>query len=229
MNSHKLLLFDIDGTLVLYTDDFPHRMFEEMTEHFFGKPVSLDAYRFSGKTDKLIISEVAALAGITETELSAREPEIVEWIPLRLEEHLDDSTFELLPNVRPVLEELSARPDTTLALLTGNLPRCAELKLDQFDLMRYFEFGAFGIESRDRNDLGPIALKKFEHSKGFAPADVVIIGDALPDVHVAKHIDARVLVTLTGRTTRDEIVPHEPDHIFDDLSDTQAVLKAIYG
>lgn len=229
MNSHTLLLFDIDGTLVLYTDDFPHRMFEEMTDHFFGKTVSLDDYRFSGKTDKLIISEVAALAGVTETELAEREEEIVEWVPMRLEEHLDDSTFELLPNVKAILDELSTRPDTTLALLTGNLPRCAELKLEQFGLMRYFEFGAYGIESRDRNDLGPIALKKFADAKGFAADDVVIVGDALPDIHVAKHIDARVLVTLTGRTTREEVLPHEPDHIFDDLTDTEAVLKAIYG
>jgi phosphoglycolate phosphatase-like HAD superfamily hydrolase len=229
MNSHKLLLFDIDGTLVLYTDDFPHRMFEQMTEHFFGRRVSLDDYRFAGKTDKLIISEVAALAGVPTADLLSREAEIVEWIPSRLESHIDDDTFELLPNVVKVLEELAARPDTTLALLTGNLPRCAELKLSQFDLMRYFEFGAYGIESRDRNDLGPIALQKFAESKGFAPSDVVIIGDALPDIHVAKYIDARILVTLTGRTTREEVLPFAPDHVFDDLSNTESVLKAIYG
>jgi phosphoglycolate phosphatase len=229
MNSHKLLLFDIDGTLVLYTDDFPHRLFERMVEHFFGRSVSLDSYRFSGKTDMLIIAEVAALAGVSESELAAREAEIVEWIPDRLAEHMPNGSFELLPNVVAVLDELAAMPDTTLALLTGNLPRCAELKLGQFDLMRYFEFGAYGIESRNRNDLGPIALKKFKESKGFDPTDVTIVGDALPDIHVAKHIDARVLVTLTGRTTRDEVMPHEPDHVFDDLSDTMLVLNAIYG
>ncbi|MBS1902227.1 MAG: HAD family hydrolase [Bacteroidetes bacterium] len=229
MNSHTLLLFDIDGTLVLYRDDFPHRMFEEMTSMFFDRPVSLADYRFSGKTDKLIISEVSALAGVTATELESREADIVEWIPKRLEEHIDESTFELLPNVRSILDQLAARPNTTLALLTGNLPRCAELKLGQFGLMKYFEFGAYGIESRDRNDLGPIALRKFQESKGFEPSDVVIVGDALPDIHVAKHIDARVLVTLTGRTTRDEVLPHEPDHIFDDLTNTEAVLQAIYG
>lgn len=229
MNSHTLLLFDIDGTLLLYTDDFPHRLFERMTEEFFDRTISLTEYRFSGKTDRRIIFEVCSLANVTEAEVIEREAEILEWIPDQLSQHISESTFKLLPNIKVILEELAARPNTTLALLTGNLPRCAQMKLDVFDLMHYFEFGAYGIESRNRNDLGPIALQKFVLAKGFTPSNVIVIGDALPDVHVAKHINARSLVTLTGITTREEVVPAQPDHIFDDLSDTNSVLKAIYG
>jgi len=150
-------------------------------------------------------------------------------VPARLERHISNETFSVLPKVNHLVEELSKRDDTTLALLTGNLPRCAELKLAQFALFHYFEFGAYGIESRDRNDLGPIAIEKFNSIKGFHPSNIVIIGDAVADVLVAKHIGAKSVMTLTGRTTREELQAHNPDHIFDDLSDTEIIINAIYN
>src|SRR5215468_4222296 len=104
-NNHTLVLFDIDGTLTLYSDDFPHRMFEEMMLTFFDKTISLNDYRFSGKTDRQIISEVTTIGGIDDDELSNHEDRIVEWIPSQLESYIDDDTFRVLPNVPILLEE----------------------------------------------------------------------------------------------------------------------------
>jgi phosphoglycolate phosphatase len=226
---HTLVLFDIDGTLTIYNDDFPHRMFEELAEHFFAKKISLEDYRFSGKTDKNIIAEVIERAGVPEDQFLEKEAAIVDWVPARLERHISHQTFSMLPKVNHLVEELSKRDDTTLALLTGNLPRCAELKLAQFALFHYFEFGAYGIESRDRNDLGPIAIEKFNSLKGFHPSNIVIIGDAIADVLVAKHIGAKAVMTLTGRTTREELLPYDPEYIFDDLSEIDSIIAAIYN
>lgn len=229
---HKLLLFDIDGTLILYKERFPHHLFAKMIEVFFGKKISLDHYRFSGKTDKAIIGEVLKIAGVSEQEHLEKEEAIMEWIADTVADETTPDSFYLLPNVNELLGTLSARGDTTLALLTGNLPRCAETKLKHFDLMRYFEYGVYGIESINRNDLGPIALERFKsHMNGDHPAelDVVIIGDAIPDVLCAKHIGAKCIITLTGRTSREEVEPLEPDYIFEDLSDTEKILQAIYS
>ena len=73
--THKLLLFDIDGTIVLYKDKFPRKLFEEMIEVFFYKKISLAEYRFSGKTDKAIIADMIGIAGIwTKRKSNAVSP-----------------------------------------------------------------------------------------------------------------------------------------------------------
>ncbi len=228
--NHTLVLFDIDGTIVLYKDNFPHRFFEEAMQRFFSKTISLENYRFSGKTDKNIVREISMLSGVANEHLEEKESDVLEWIPQHFEQNVHSNSFALLPNVDTLLIELQQKPNTTLALLTGNLPKCAEIKLRQFDLNRYFEFGAFGHESINRNDLGPLALQQFFQIKGIEiqKENVVIIGDAEPDVLVAKHIGAKSLITLTGRTTREEIEPLQPDYIFEDLSDTETVINAIY-
>ena len=229
---HKLLLFDIDGTLVLYKDKFPRKLFEEMVDVFFHKKISLAEYRFSGKTDKAIIGEVLGVADIPKPDHLENEEAMMEWIADMVAERTSPDSFDLLPNVRDLLNHLSSQENTTLALLTGNLPRCAETKLQHFDLMKYFSYGVYGIESVNRNDLGPIALERFKHHmKGDHPSvlDVIIIGDAIPDVLCAKHIGAKCIVTLTGRTSREEVEPLARDYIFNDLSDSKKVLQAIYS
>jgi phosphoglycolate phosphatase-like HAD superfamily hydrolase len=227
---HKLLLFDIDGTLVLYRDKLPRYIFEDMVRAFFEKDVSLEGYRFSGKTDKNIIREVLALGGIGTSDYIGREIEIMEWIADEVDRRTTPESFHLLPRITELLDELTGRDDTTVALLTGNLPRCAEIKLNHFDLNKYFSFGVFGIESINRNDLGPLALKHMSdiHGIEMKGEHTVVIGDAIPDVLCAKHIGAKSLITLTGRTTREEVEPYKPDYIFNDLSDTAAVLATIY-
>ena len=231
-NSHKLLLFDIDGTILLYKDKFPRKLFEEMIGFFFNKKISLADYRFSGKTDKAIISDVCTISGILTEDHLANEEAMMEWIADTVAKRTSPDSFVLLPNIRELLQHLSSRKDTTLALLTGNLPRCAETKLQHFDLMKYFSFGVYGIESINRNDLGPIALERFasrtseNHPEKLDP---IIIGDAIPDILCAKHIGAKCIITLTGRTSREEVEPFLPDYIFNDLSDTQKVLQAIYN
>ncbi|MEI8135661.1 MAG: HAD hydrolase-like protein [bacterium] len=231
-NRHKLLLWDIDGTLVLYRDKYPHKLFASMVKEFFDLEISLAQYRFSGKTDKAIIGDMMEIAGISHDQHQQKEFAMMEWIADKVEEQTSPDSFTLLPNVTELLQQLSQAPNTTQALLTGNLPRCAEIKLRHFDLMKYFAFGAYGVESVNRNDLGPIALKKFEeHLNPISPEsyEAIIIGDTIPDVLCAQHIGAKSIITLTGRTVRSEVEPYKPDFIFDNLINTAEVLQAIYS
>ena len=77
-NRHKLLLWDIDGTLVIYKDKFPHRLFESMIKEFFNKNISLQNYRFSGKTDKAIIADMAEIAEVSSEDHFKKEEAIIE-------------------------------------------------------------------------------------------------------------------------------------------------------
>src|SRR4029079_18339401 len=68
--------------------------------------------------------------------------------------------YGVMPGVRALLDALIDRPDAYLALLTGNYETGAQLKLEHFDLWRYFRCGAFGDGAADRNGLVPKALPR---------------------------------------------------------------------
>jgi phosphoglycolate phosphatase-like HAD superfamily hydrolase len=203
-----------------------------MCRTVYGKSVDMRSYRYSGKTDRGIIHELGEMAGFSEVDIEERLPEATEFIAQGLEERLDVKDITLLPNVLELLELFDKHEGVVQGLLTGNLPKCAELKLRPFDVMRYFKFGVYGIESRDRNDLGPIALERAIEHMPYPPAhpkDVVIIGDSIRDIECANAIGATCILTLTGHTKVEEIAHLDPDHIVEDLSDTDRIVRMVLG
>ena len=93
-----------------------------------------------------------------------------------------------MPGVRELLDALSRRDDVYLALLTGNYEEAARLKLEYFDLWRYFSCGAFGDDAPDRNGLLPKALARVAACGGPAASArraSVVIGDTPLDVACA--------------------------------------------
>ena len=94
----------------------------------------------------------------------------------------------IMPGVRPLLDALASRDDVYLALLTGNYQKAARLKLEHFDLWRYFQCGAFADDAPDRNSLVPKAMERIRARGGPAvsPADVIVIGDTPHDVACAR-------------------------------------------
>jgi phosphoglycolate phosphatase len=227
----KLVLFDIDGTLVRMQRGLPRRLFEDMTRAIWNREISLDSFNFAGRTDRAIIAGMARMAGVPDAEHVEHEERAMEWIETELRPRITSETLELLPSVKELLEELVVRDDVVLAVLTGNLPGCAESKLSVHDLHTYFLFGVYGKESHDRNELGPIAIRKAKELTGieFSGKDIVIIGDTMMDLRCAQAIDAKCIITLTGRVHEEELHTSGADFIFDDLSDTEAVIRAIFA
>ena len=135
----------------------------------------------------------------------------------------------VLPGVRALLEALAPRDDRVLALLTGNFEESARLKLQHFDLWRYFACGAFGGDAADRNGLVQVALHRTAFG-GHLAADasqVVVIGDTPHDVACAAAAGARSLAVATGSASMEALRDAGADLVFDDLADTAAVLAGI--
>jgi phosphoglycolate phosphatase-like HAD superfamily hydrolase len=137
----------------------------------------------------------------------------------------------VLPGVRPLLDALAARDDRTLALLTGNFEESARLKLEQFDLWRYFVCGAFGGDAADRNGLVPVALQRSVRQGHFGAdaARVVVVGDTPHDVACAAAAGARSIAVATGSASVEQLREAGADVVFGSLADTAAVLAAIDG
>ena len=196
-------------------------------EDLYGIPNGFDGVPFNGRTDAWILSRAAALTGSMTRRSHASSLSISTISPRSCTS--PGRARASCRASRPLLDALAQRDDVFLALLTGNFEEGARLKLEHFDLWRYFACGAFGDTTHDRNGLLPEALARVAVCGGprAAPADAVIIGDTPLDVAVAVTGGARSIAVATGSHTTDELHASGADVVFQDLSDLEAVLAAL--
>jgi len=228
----KLVLFDIDGT-ILWTDGAGRRaVFGALVEHF--GVVDPGDHRFDGKTDPQIVRELLKKAGVSDADIDARLHRILERYYALLREELDgaDHREHVFPGVHELLDELEGRDDVVLGLLTGNIEAGARAKLTAVGIAPHrFVVGAFGSDHHDRPQLPEIARRRAEKVLGhpIAGRDVIVIGDTPADVACGVGIGARAIGVATGRYSVDELRACDAAAVFADLSDTDAVVRAILG
>jgi len=209
-----------------------------MTQAFQDLFAVADAFRgipMPGRTDSWILSDAAAVHGIpSDSPDLVRFREVyLEHLARELDAHPPLTPRPLrkgiMPGVRDLLEALAGRDDVYLALLTGNYEHAARLKLEYFDLWKYFACGAFGDDAPDRNGLLPRALARVAACGGpQVPAyDAVVIGDTPLDIACASYSGARSVAVATGSHGVDELRSAGADVVFEDLSDTAAVIAAL--
>ncbi|HBL27328.1 MAG TPA: hydrolase [Acidobacteria bacterium] len=221
----RLLLFDIDGTLVTCGPQV-RPLFSQSLVDVYGTAGACDRYDFAGKTDPRIVLDLMAGEGIAAEEVHRRLPQLRSLYLGRLEASLDREKMRLLPGVVEILERHAARPDLTLALLTGNWEPGARTKLSRFDLNRFFPFGAFGCDGIEREELPPVALERAVAATGkrFRPEDVLIIGDSRNDVACARAHGIPCLAVATGWTPAEALHEAGADWVVPDLPAALAVL-----
>jgi phosphoglycolate phosphatase-like HAD superfamily hydrolase len=198
-------------------------------EDLYGVANAFNGVPFNGRTDAWILSQAARVHGVTAEALESFTPLYLQYLSEELEK--PGPRKGVMPGVRELLDALARRSDVFLALLTGNFEKGAEIKLQHFDLWRYFPCGAFGDSVHDRNGLLPVALESVAGSGGprAMAADAVIIGDTPLDVGVALSGGARCLAVATGSHTTDELHTCGAHAVFEDLSDLDAVLAALWA
>jgi phosphoglycolate phosphatase len=205
------------------------RALERAFEELFGVSGAFASVELPGRTDPLIVRDALRAHGITDADhdwprfresyVRALADEMVAPHPAK----------RMLPGVVPLLEALAARDDRILALLTGNFEPSARLKLEHFDLWRYFGWGAFGDDAPDRNGLVPIVMERAV-ARGYprVPSNrIVVIGDTPRDVECAVTAGARAIAVGTGGATAAQLRLAGADVVFDTLADTAVVIAAI--
>ena len=224
----KLVLFDIDGTLVLTGGAGGRAMVQAFTE-VFRKENRLRSFSMAGRTDAWIVAQMAADHGLDFDATLMRQFQDTYIHHLTREIHEPGPRKGVLPGVRDVLEALAKHPDVHLSLLTGNFRRGAQIKLEYFDLWRYFTAGAFGDHTHDRNSLLSHAVTEVRALGGpiVEPSDVVIVGDTPLDIGVALAGGARSLAVATGDYDTAALRASGADVVLEDLSDVTRVLDAL--
>jgi phosphoglycolate phosphatase len=227
----KLILWDIDGTL-LYSGGVAGEAMRASMERVYGSASNQARLSYAGKTDRQIILETFAEREHDEliSSIDHFTAAYIEELTGRRNDFL--ARCRVLDGVVVALERL-ADSDVIQSVLTGNLQPIARIKLELMGLARFLDLdvGAYGSDHHRRTELVPIAAARTAERYGrlFAGADVVVIGDTPHDIDCGRAADARTIAVATGPFSADALRAHGADVVFENLSDTDAVIAAILG
>lgn len=221
-----LILFDIDGTLLL-TRNAGARAMTDAGRAMFGDHFTLDGIAISGRLDPLIWFDAARAAGLDDP--MAHHDRFRATYGEQLRRRLAEKpTAVLLPGVRELIDALTNNGRPTLGLLTGNYPETGRLKIESAGLdPDIFTITAWGCDGAHRRDLPGIALDLYQqrHGRTLDGGQVVIIGDTPHDVDCAQHHGCRCIAVATGRYSVDELAECNPDLVVENLSNTASLME----
>jgi phosphoglycolate phosphatase-like HAD superfamily hydrolase len=232
---HRLVLWDIDGTLV-QAGEVGRDIFTEAFQAVLGRApdqVTAKALAMAGRTDPEIALEFLAAHEIAEGErhLPAFSEALVSALATKAARIRERG--RALPGARETLAELGRSDGVVQSLLTGNVQPNALLKLASFELDGYLDFdvGGFGSDHHHRPSLVGVARRKAERKYGtsFDGAATVLVGDTPLDVEAGRAGGARVVAVATGSYGVDDLIAADADAVLEDLRDTEAALAAILG
>ena len=208
----RLILFDIDGTLVR-TGGAGTKAFAKVFETEFGAKDGFERLKFSGRTDVSLVREFFGFHQIPPTPENFQR--FFERYVFWLDDILLRSETATCPGVWEFIHQLrKLSPAPVLCLLTGNIRLGAEIKLRHFDLWRVFQTGAFADDHEERDQIAAIARRRGEQilQENLRDEQVLVIGDTPLDIRCGRAIGARVLAVATGGAGLDELKQHAPDY-----------------
>jgi phosphoglycolate phosphatase-like HAD superfamily hydrolase len=218
----RLVLFDIDGTLV-HTGHAGTQAFAKTFATEFKAVEGLEKISFAGRTDVNLVREFFGYNKIPATPENFRR--FFERYVFWLDRILAHSQTRICPGVRELLRDLHTLPNPPkLGLLTGNIRLGAEIKLRHFNLWEQFEFGGFADDHEERDLIAAAAHARSHRVLGekLRGEEIVVVGDTPYDIRCGRAIGAKVLAVATGGAKLDELKKHNPDWLVQDLTQISA-------
>ncbi len=218
----RLVLFDIDGTLV-NTGGAGKNAFAHTLTTAFQTTNGVGKVSFAGRTDVSLARELFGIHGIPATPGNFQK--FFDHYVFCLDRTIQDAGGDACPGVRDFIRDLSRLPDPPmLGLLTGNIRLGAEIKLRRYGLWDAFETGGFADDHEDRNQIAVAAFERGRRVLGsqLRPKDIVVVGDTPFDIRCAEFIGAKILAVATGGAKLNELKPHAPNWLVQDLTQISA-------
>jgi len=227
----RLILFDLDGTLIRSRNGFV--AFNDAIKNTFGFSADIRTVVPDGNTDPVILEDIFTTANlnveITEERWRAFAKNLHESYADAIQQGL--TTVSTLPGVLDLVKALAKVKGLYQGVVTGNLEATGRLKLEAAGLGPYLGLGAYGSDSRNRNDLPGIVRERWARviGKSLPVGDCIIVGDTPKDLAAARNSRMRCLLVGTGRYLVEELELLEPDACVSDFTDTKAVVNALLG
>jgi phosphoglycolate phosphatase len=231
MKTPLLVLWDIDHTLI-ETRGVGSKVYAEAFAKVTGHPLE-KMPELAGRTEPVIFREALKVNGVDPAE--DLYDEFAAAQAQAYADHLDElrARGRALPGAAEALHALAERDGVLQSVLTGNTRPSAEIKLRAFDLDRYLDFdiGAYGTDDDTRANLVDIARRRAEkvHGLNFDNDATVLLGDTPNDVTAAQASGARIIAVATGKNSANALAKAGAPTVLANLTDTPAVLAAIYG
>jgi phosphoglycolate phosphatase-like HAD superfamily hydrolase len=223
-----IILFDIDMTLV-HTGGAGSLAIRRVFQRRFGvEDALLNAnIRLDGMVDHDIFLQ--ALAGFEDVAGTLYADSKVDYLA-ELAITIAEREGRVLPGVEALIAALKAE-NAAIGLATGNYREGARIKLSHYGLWDHFPAGGFGDHHSERADVVRSGGEEVARARGlrFDPAQTFVIGDTPRDIKAARAIGARAVAVATGNYTAAALAEHNPDLLYEDLSDTAMVLAALLG
>jgi phosphoglycolate phosphatase len=203
----KLVLFDLDGTLVDSAPDIAGALNAALAE--LGQPVQplpvVKSYVGDGAA-KLVERAAAPSRQVDQQHL-------LERFKAQYAAHVCVHT-RVYPGILETLEGFASR-GTRLAVVTNKPGDLARALVRALNLDRYFADVVGDGDGFPRKPSPEIALAVCAR-QGAAPADALLVGDGLPDVRLARAAGCRVAAVTWGYTTRETLAAEAPDWLVED-------------
>jgi len=214
----RLVLFDIDGTLV-HTGGAGVKAFRKVFETEFNAVDGFEKLKFAGRTDLSLVREFFNLHAVPASPANFKR--FFERYVFWLDHILHQGKTVVCPGVWDFLRGLDALPRPPIkGLLTGNIRLGAEIKLRSCCMWDQFVIGGFADDHEERDRIAAVARRRgCNLLQEELPADqVVVVGDTPLDIRCARAIGAKVLAVATGGAKLDELKAHHPDWVVPDLT-----------
>jgi phosphoglycolate phosphatase-like HAD superfamily hydrolase len=216
-DSPRIVLFDIDGTLVS-TGGAGAVAWKQAFDELYGIPADIGQFTDAGMTDP----DVGAKTFEAVMDRKPTAGELAQLIQRRLE-HLPEAIaqsegYRVLPGVPERLKQLS-RAGHLLGLITGNGDGAAFVKLSRGDLMRWFSFGAYATAGVDRAGIVRRAVERGEALLGTDVPNkcIFVVGDTPLDIQAAHAVDCTAIGVATGHYDAGALREAGADHVLDTL------------
>ena len=221
----RVAFFDIDGTLM--TGGPAKNAFCGAMIDTFGTFGNVEEVSFGGKTDPQIARELLVGIDYSVDLIEERFPSLWHSYTERLADELAQCPMQVLPGVHELLNVLKRMDDIGVGLLTGNIARGAELKLDSAGLTEHFVLGSYGSDHEEREQLSRIALQRARDmwNPALCPENTVVIGDTPRDVDCGLAIGARTLAVATGSFSSSQLAKAGANRVVIDLTDTDEIVS----
>jgi phosphoglycolate phosphatase len=226
---HRLILFDIDGTLTRTQNGYIP--FNEAILKTFGIDGDIRTVVPDGNTDPMIVEDIFIKANVTiEFEKSVWQ-EFTSNLRERYHYYVQQgvTTIRALPGAAELLHALAMNQAFTASVVTGNFEVTAAIKLEAAGLAPYLRRGAYASDSRYRPDLPAIAKERWEamNLRRIGAEHCIVIGDTPKDLEAARHNQMKCILVGTGRYPVEELQYWHPDGCLADLTDTESLMSML--
>ncbi|MBI3554202.1 MAG: HAD family hydrolase [Elusimicrobia bacterium] len=225
----KVLLFDIDGTLVR-AGGAGRKALNRAAFELYGKKDACSELSLAGHTDLWNFREAYVAANgarPTADQLERLHREYLRHLPYYVRRAIRNGTYIYPAGIKTLLKRLSREKELLLGLGTGNMERGARIKLEPSGFNAYFLFGGFGSDAFHRPSLLKKAARRAQKLAGrrIAPDDVFVIGDTPLDVAAGRKAGFKTVGVGTGFSDWKSLVKSRPDHLARDFRGISQWLK----